>query len=126
MLLDMKTPDTWVSLGDLTKRTAARLRAIREGKIFAGDAERPADEWGAATGRYAPAAASGRREAAADQGGDGSAGRVRTGDLLVMSQASYRCSTARKIHIAGSIEARTAETAEGPTPSHAVSVAPSC
>lgn len=95
---------------------AARLNRIREGKIFAGDAERPADEWGAAAGRYAPTAAGEPVDLGGEEGTvarqSGSAGGSCTLDLLGMNQASYCCSTAREIEIAGSSEARTA----GPSP----------
>lgn len=36
----MKTANTWTALGPLAKRLAARLTAIREGKIYAGDLAR--------------------------------------------------------------------------------------
>lgn len=122
----MDADNTWKALGPLAVRLAARLVAQREGKIFAGDAERPADEWGAATGRYAPAAAGERVNLGEEEGTaarqSGSAGGSCTLDLLGMNQASYCCSTAREIEIAGSREARTAETAAGrPTPLSAVS-----
>lgn len=114
-------------LGEVLRRVAARLATQRNsGSAFNGSGQD--GDRGAATSTYTLAAAG----EPADLGGEegtvarqcGSAGRVRTGDLLVMSQAGYRCSTAHETRIAGSIEARTAETAKDPTPSHAVSAAP--
>lgn len=52
----MESDLTWKHLSTFTNRIAARLTAVREGKIFAGDAERPVDEDGAApaTGKTPP------------------------------------------------------------------------
>ena len=55
--LGMESDLTWKHLGALTNRIACRLTAVREGKIFAGDALRPAYEEGAAAGTYTPTAA---------------------------------------------------------------------
>lgn len=102
MLMNMKTTNHWVSLGDLTKRTAARLRAIREAQVFAGDAERPAYEEGAAAGTYTMTAAG---EPAVLAGEEGTVAR------------QYQMKTAAS-------PPRTAETAKGPTPPRAVSAVP--
>lgn len=124
--LGMESDQTWKHLGALTNRIACRLTAVREGKIFAGDAERPvSDEEGAATGTYTPAAACDRRGVAADHGGDGSGGGIRTRDLLVMSQASYCCSTPHKTQTTAVIPDRAAGRAIEP---HVLGAArfPSC
>lgn len=100
----MESDLTWKHLSTFTKPIAARLNRIREGKIFAGDAERPADEWGAATGTDTPAAAGERVNLGEEEG-----------------TAARQCG----FQIAGSLEARTAETATGrPTPLSAVSAGP--
>jgi len=102
MLMDMKTTNHWVSLGDLTKRTAGRLRAIREAQVSAGDAERPAYEEGAAAGTYTPTAA-----------GE----RVNLGEEEGIVARQYGMKTAAS-------PPRTAETAKGPMPPRAVSAVP--
>jgi len=68
MFADMESDLTWKHLSTFTKPIAARLTRIREGKIFAGDAERPADEWGAATGTDTPAAAGERVNLGEEEG----------------------------------------------------------
>ena len=85
-------------------RTAARLNALHEGKIFAGDAERPADERkGAATSTYTLAAA---------------------GEPAVLGGEEGTVARQFEFKIAGLIEARTAETAKDPTPTLTVSAGP--
>lgn len=98
----MKQANTWKALGPLTNRIAARLTAVREGKIFAGDAERPAYEEGAAAGTYTPAAA-----------GE----PVNLGEEEGTVARQYRMKTAAS-------PPRTAETAESPMPPRAVSAGP--
>lgn len=115
MFADMESDLTWKHLSTFTNRIAARLTAVREGKIFADNEERPAHD-GAAAGRYAPTAAGEQVNLGGEEGTvarqSGSAGGSCTLDLLGMNQASYCCSTARENEIAGLSEARTA----GPSP----------
>ena len=100
--LRMKQANTWKPLGTLTNRIAARLSAVREGKIFAGDAERPADEWGAAAGTYTPTAAGERVNLGGEEG-------------TVARQHGMKTAASPP---------RTAETAKGPMPPRAVSAVP--
>lgn len=104
-------------LGEVLGRVVWRLTTQRNsGSACYGSSHD--DERGAATGTYTPAAtgerghARGRGDRRAARNDAGSAGGNCTLDLLGMNQASYYCSTAHELEIAGSIEARTA----GPSP----------
>lgn len=83
-------------LGEVLGRVVWRLTTqSNSGSAFNGGSQD--DERGAATGTDTPAAAGELADLGGEDGStarqSGSGGRVRTGDLLVMSQAGYRCPT---------------------------------
>lgn len=109
-------------LGEVLGRVVWRLTTQRNsGSAFNGSSH---SEKGAAAGTYTPAAACDRRGVATGHGGDGSGGGIRTRDLLVMSQASYCCSTPHKTQTTAASPPRAGRAIEP----HALGAArfPSC